>query len=306
MCAPRTATRPRAPERSRRALAREGGLPQAPQASHPLLRDEPGNRERAGRDGHQEVRQAARHHGVRVRHLADAAGTAPQRRDVVARAIRRRSREGARPGRSRAKPVPATFYPNGIEHPEDMEPILGPLLDLSEYPHGWTIMHEECLTLAHKYDVPCRFIYSVNRRTRDFVEKLYRAEGALEESDLELMNNVNRPLVGTRPRRSPPRVRRPRRLLLQPEAQRQSQGVERDDLPGLRRRPRRAVHVAPRPPRAGREVHRGSRRRVLPDLRHRQPDDRGAGLRARRRTGGCSLESSDPHMDWGEREFIRM
>jgi hypothetical protein len=96
-------------------------------------------------------------------------------------------------GRNRAR----TFYPNGIEHPEDMEPILGPLLDLSEYPHGWTIMHEECLTLSHKYDVPCRFIYAVNRRTRDFVEKRYRAGKTLEDSDLDLMNNIKRPLVGS-------------------------------------------------------------------------------------------------------------
>jgi hypothetical protein len=95
--------------------------------------------------------------------------------------------------RKRARTLPG----NAVEHQEDMEPIMGPVLRLSEYPHGWTVMHEECLTLARKYDVPCRFIYAVNQRTREFVENLYHAEGTVEETDLELMNNVKRPLVGS-------------------------------------------------------------------------------------------------------------
>jgi hypothetical protein len=204
-------------------------------------------------------------------------------------------------GRNRAR----TFYPNGIEHPEDMEPILGPLLDLSEYPHGWTIMHEECLTLAHKYDIPCRFIYSVNRRTRDFIEHQYREEGTLEESDLDLMNNVKRPLVGS-------------------------------DLVGIR------LDYADRVVFYFNRKHnvnlKGSSAtiyqvavgvhaalftllldRLSPGVKFTEDLVDGffptfvtdnlmieEHVFARDEDGRLHLESTDPHMDWGDREFIRM
>jgi hypothetical protein len=198
-----------------------------------------------------------------------------------------------------------TLMPNAVEHPEDMEPILGPLVRMSEYPHGWTVMHEECLTLGQKYDVPCRFIYAVNRRTRDFVEKQYRAEGALEESDLELMNNVKRPLVGS-------------------------------DLVGIRLEyADRAVYYFNRKHNINLKgssatiyqvavgVHAAVFTLLLDrlepgvkfteDLVHSfYPTFVTDNLMieeqvfAREKDGRLRLESSDPHMDWGDREFIRM
>ncbi len=87
-------------------------------------------------------------------------------------------------------------YPNGLYHRQDMESLLAPVMPLKQYPSGCIVGHEECVTLANKYDVPCKFVYSVNLETMEHLKNIYEQKGKLTEEDLVLGNNYSDPLVG--------------------------------------------------------------------------------------------------------------
>jgi hypothetical protein len=198
-----------------------------------------------------------------------------------------------------------TLYPNAIEHPEDMTPILAPLIDMEEYPHGWTVMHEECLTLGRKYDVPCRFLYAVNKRAREFVEKLYRKEGEVEESDLVLMDNVEYPMVGSDLVGI--------RLDYEDRVAYYFNRKHNINLKGSSAtifQVNVGVHAA---------LFTLLLDRLEPGVKFTEDlvdsfyptfvtDNLMIEERvfARAKNGRLTLESSDPHMDWGDREFIRI
>ena len=47
--------------------------------------------------------------------------------------------------------------PNGLEHRKNMKSILGPIMKFGSYPDGMITMHEECVSIAQKYDIPSQF-----------------------------------------------------------------------------------------------------------------------------------------------------
>jgi homospermidine synthase len=89
------------------------------------------------------------------------------------------------------------LYPNGLYHQQDMKELFSPILELPEYPQGCIVMHEECLTLSNKYNIPCHFVYTVNRQTMDHIKSIYEEKGKVTDEDLILGDNVNDPLVGS-------------------------------------------------------------------------------------------------------------
>ncbi len=90
-----------------------------------------------------------------------------------------------------------SMYPNGLFHTEDLEPLFSPVLKLNKYPKGCTVTHEECVTLSNKWNIPSRFIYTVNQETMDFIQKTYEAKGKIEDSDLVLARNTDDALLGS-------------------------------------------------------------------------------------------------------------
>lgn len=89
------------------------------------------------------------------------------------------------------------LYPNGLFHTEDLEPLFSPILKLPSYPIGCVVGHEECVTLGNKWDIPCKFIYTVNQETMNYIKETYEAKGKVEDADLFLANNLDDDLVGT-------------------------------------------------------------------------------------------------------------
>lgn len=89
-----------------------------------------------------------------------------------------------------------SFFPNGLYHTEELEPLFSPILKLPKYPRGAITTHEECVTLGNKFNIPAKFLYTVDPTTMAYVKKLYDAKGCVEEEDLVLGNNVDEPLIG--------------------------------------------------------------------------------------------------------------
>lgn len=90
-----------------------------------------------------------------------------------------------------------SLFPNGLYHQENLKPLFSPILKLKKYPKGSIVTHEECVTLGNKLNIPCRFIYTVNQETMDYIKKTYEKKGKLEESDLYLANNIKERLLGS-------------------------------------------------------------------------------------------------------------
>ncbi len=89
------------------------------------------------------------------------------------------------------------LVPNGLEHRVNMRSILSPVLKLDKYPSGFTVLHEENVTIAKKYNVPSKFIYSVNMETMKKLVEIYKRKGSISPRELVHGDNVNRMLEGT-------------------------------------------------------------------------------------------------------------
>lgn len=90
-----------------------------------------------------------------------------------------------------------SMFPNGLYHTEELKPLLSPILKLEKYPQGSVVMHEECVTLGNRWNIPCRFVYSVNQETMAYIKKTYEAKGKVENSDLVLADNLKDSLLGS-------------------------------------------------------------------------------------------------------------
>ncbi len=111
--------------------------------------------------------------------------------EFVVEAIENRS--GTMAGRNKIQ----WLLPNGISHQLPMKNILSPIVHLDSYPSGATILHEECVTLAHTYDIPTRFIYSLHPRTMEQLSHQDfngRKQGTLQ---LARGDNTSIPLKGS-------------------------------------------------------------------------------------------------------------
>ncbi len=88
------------------------------------------------------------------------------------------------------------LYPNAIEQMVDMEPILKPILKLKKYPYGSEVLHEENVSISEKYNVPSKFIYSVNDITMQFLRQVYKNKKNVLRKDLTLGDNLKYTLDG--------------------------------------------------------------------------------------------------------------
>lgn len=96
-------------------------------------------------------------------------------------------------GRNKVK----TLYPNALENRVKMESFLKPFIELERYPEGFTVLHEENVTIAQKYNIPSQFIYAVNIKTMDRLIKLYEKTKKVSLNDLIQSDNRKEVLEGS-------------------------------------------------------------------------------------------------------------
>ena len=88
------------------------------------------------------------------------------------------------------------LYPNAMKNTVYMEPILKPIMKLKKYPYGSEVLHEENVSISQKYNVPSKFIYSVNDITMQFLRKVYKNKKNVLRKDLMLGDNLKYHLDG--------------------------------------------------------------------------------------------------------------
>jgi len=96
-------------------------------------------------------------------------------------------------GRDRLK----TLLPNGLENKHPLRPILFPIMKLDKYPYGFTVLHEENITIAKRYNVPSKFVYSVNVKTMEKIMNIYKEKKKVTEKDLSHGDNSEKILAGS-------------------------------------------------------------------------------------------------------------
>jgi hypothetical protein len=89
------------------------------------------------------------------------------------------------------------IQPNPLKNRVPMEDILHPIMDLPVYPRGFLLLHEENITLGQRYDVPSRFLFSLDTRTMDYLEKVYDQNKGIPLDTLALGDNRVIPLKGS-------------------------------------------------------------------------------------------------------------
>ncbi|RJQ35069.1 hypothetical protein C4556_00965 [Candidatus Parcubacteria bacterium] len=88
------------------------------------------------------------------------------------------------------------LLPNALEHRKNMHAILSPIMKFDKYPDGMITMHEECVSIGNKYDIPSQFVYAVHPKTMDLLVKIYEKKGNVSKDALELGNNTSEMLDG--------------------------------------------------------------------------------------------------------------
>jgi homospermidine synthase len=89
------------------------------------------------------------------------------------------------------------LMPNALENRESMAKVLKPIMKLRKYPIGMTVLHEENLSISYKYDIPSKFIYSVNPRTMERLVETYKKKGRVSKKDMEMEDNRCETLDGS-------------------------------------------------------------------------------------------------------------
>ena len=104
-----------------------------------------------------------------------------------------RDQSGKMLGRNKVK----LLYPNALENRVKMESFLKPFLELEKYPEGFTVLHEENVSIAQKYNIPSQFIYAINIKTMDILIKLYESKKKIRLNDLIQSDNRTEVLEGS-------------------------------------------------------------------------------------------------------------
>jgi len=89
------------------------------------------------------------------------------------------------------------LQPNALENKRPMRSILAPIMKLNKYPSGFTVLHEENITLSKRYDVPSKFIYAVNIKTMEKMMRIYREKKKITEEDISHGDNSEKILSGS-------------------------------------------------------------------------------------------------------------
>ena len=88
------------------------------------------------------------------------------------------------------------ILPNALMNRVEMKDILSPIMALNKYPRGFQVLHEENISIAHKYDIPAQFVYAVNMTTMEHLVEIYKKKGNIVHTDLIQGQNTNLPLEG--------------------------------------------------------------------------------------------------------------
>jgi len=86
---------------------------------------------------------------------------------------------------------------NALSHREDLRPVMEPVVRLPSYPRGFLILHEENVKLGTALGASSRYIYAIHPRTMSYLVRLWREQGHVNISDLEVGDNTKIPLEGT-------------------------------------------------------------------------------------------------------------
>lgn len=89
------------------------------------------------------------------------------------------------------------FNTNALANRIDLRPIMEPVIKLPEYPHGFLVLHEENIKLAHKFGMSSKYVYALHPRTMDYLVKRWQERSTVLVSDLELGDNTSMPLTGS-------------------------------------------------------------------------------------------------------------
>lgn len=89
------------------------------------------------------------------------------------------------------------LLPNALSHRVNMKKILEPILNLKEYPEGFIVPHDEVVSLAQKYNISSKFVYSINKHTMETLIRLYKEKGKVDHHELMLGDNTNVVLEGS-------------------------------------------------------------------------------------------------------------
>jgi saccharopine dehydrogenase-like NADP-dependent oxidoreductase len=85
-------------------------------------------------------------------------------------------------------------FPNSLYHCEEMRELLKPVVGSEAHRYGCTTAHEECLTLADRFGVPVKFIYSVHPRTMEYLRRA--SDAKKKELNVIVADNVRQKLSG--------------------------------------------------------------------------------------------------------------
>lgn len=96
-------------------------------------------------------------------------------------------------GRNKVK----LLYPNALAHQVDMKPLLSPILRLEKYPKGCLVLHEENMSIAHKYNIPSKFVYAVHPKTMETLMMIYKKDQDVHQKDLQKGDNLHTVLDGS-------------------------------------------------------------------------------------------------------------
>ena len=79
----------------------------------------------------------------------------------------------------------------------DMKSILKPIINLDKYPYGFVVPHEECTTIAYKYNIPSKYIYAFDIDTMKRLVAKYKKVGKITSHDLIFGDNISNILEGS-------------------------------------------------------------------------------------------------------------
>lgn len=100
-------------------------------------------------------------------------------------------------GLMKGKNKPEEYKHSPLEHRLPMKSLLEPVLKLPEYPRGFLVTHEECISLAQKYNIPSKFIYAVNMQTMDMLVAMHKKNKQIDIQDLIKGDNTQTILDGS-------------------------------------------------------------------------------------------------------------
>jgi hypothetical protein len=88
------------------------------------------------------------------------------------------------------------FPPNPLKNRVSMEQVLRPIMSLRIYPRGFLLLHEENITLGQEYNVPSRFLFSLNTEIMNYLEEVYDRKKGVPLDILALGDNRKVRLTG--------------------------------------------------------------------------------------------------------------